>query len=146
MSPSEVIFGRKMRPGAILVAPWINERLQDSAKRFQSIEQKLFQDKQTRQEKFSKQRNVRHHDFRVGDRCWYIDRTKFKVKKYEPDLHQVVKVAGTQITAKSLETGRIVVRNSTFFKQFVEPICPQELKNEQKDDENENRFDDDHII
>ena len=147
MSPYEVIFGRKMRPGAILVAPWIKERPQDSAKRFQSIEQKLFQDKQTRQEKFSKQRNVRPHDFRVGDRCWYVDRTKFKVKNYEPDLHQVVKVAGTQITAKSLETGRIVVRNSTFFKHFVDPISPPELKNEQKyDDENENRCEDEHIV
>ena len=89
---------------------------------------------------------MRHHNFHVGDRCWYLDRTKFKVKNYEADLHKVVKVARTQISAKSLETGTIVIRNSTFFKHFVERICLPELKNEQKDDGNENRFDDDHIV
>ena len=58
------------------------------------------------------------------------------------NLHQLVKIAGNQITAKSLEIGKIVIRNSTFFKHFAEPICLLELKN----NENKSKFDDDPIV
>ena len=56
MSPYEVVFGRKMRPGTISVAPWINKPTQSPAQRFESIEQRLYSSKKERQEKFSEQK------------------------------------------------------------------------------------------
>ena len=51
MSPYEVVFGRKMRPGTISVAPWINKPKQSPAQRFETIEQRLYSSK--------KKKNVR---------------------------------------------------------------------------------------
>ena len=86
MSPYEVVFGRKMRPGTISVAPWINKPKQSPAQRFESIEQRLYSSKKERQEKFSEQANVRHHDFREGDQVWYLENSKMKTKSYENDV------------------------------------------------------------
>ena len=101
--------------------------MQNSAQRFESIEQRLFASKQERQEKFSKQKYVAPHDFRIGDKCWYLNKSQFKTRAYEKDLHQVTKVAGSQITAKSLVTGKIVTRHSTHFKRYIDQISPPKL-------------------
>ena len=66
-SPYEIVFGRKMRPGNIAVAPWINKPTQNPSQRFQTIEQNLYSNKKERQEKFSKQANVIYNDFREND-------------------------------------------------------------------------------
>ena len=61
MSPYEVVFGRKMRPGTISVAPWINKPTQSPAQRFESIEQRLYSSKKERQGKGLKKKSASQH-------------------------------------------------------------------------------------
>ena len=117
-SPYEIVFGTKMSPDKIA----ITTQTQLDQTRFETAASRLFASKKDRQDKFSKEKNVSAHTFRIGDKVWIImDKTK-KRKVYEKDLHQVVKVKGNQITAKSTVSGRITVRHSTFFKHFVPPF------------------------
>jgi len=118
-SPYEVIFGTKMNPGKIAIAPHIN---QQKTTRFETTAERLFTSKKERQEKFSKQKNVKEHNFRIGDVVWTIlDKTK-KKKIYEKDLYVITYIKGSQITAKSKVTGKLVVRHSTHFKTYIPPV------------------------
>ena len=78
MSPYEALFGRKMRPGKIAIAPWISKNPpENEERRFKNIENKLFDSKQSRRLKFETQRNVKEHDFRVGDKVLLLtEKTK----------------------------------------------------------------------
>ena len=63
-SPYEVVFGTKMNPGKIAIAPHVK---QQNTTRFETTAERLFSSKKERQEKFSKKKNVKEHDFRIGD-------------------------------------------------------------------------------
>ena len=138
-SPYEIVFGRKMRPGNIAVAPWINKPTQNPSQRLKTIEEKLYSSKKERQEKFSKQPNVRYHDFREGDQVWYLDKSKIKPKTYNSNIFQVIKVEGSRITAMDLTNGKIIVRHSTHFKRYKQPISPPELKLNTDTDKNDDQ-------
>ena len=73
-SPFEIMFGRKARPGPIAYAPQITElnEYQDATERFESVAQRLYLSKVKRKEHFDQQKNVRPHEFRVGDICWIM--------------------------------------------------------------------------
>ena len=144
MSPYEVLFGRKMRPGKIAIAPWISENPpEDETRRFRNIENKLFDSKESRRLKFETQRNVKEHDFRVGVKVLVMfEKSKLKKKLYEPELFQVTFVRGSQITCCSiLDPNKIITRHSTFLKHFIEPI--QHKQNPEYHDYHEN---DEHAI
>ena len=144
MSPYEVLFGRKMRPGKIAIAPWISENPpEDERRRFRNIENKLFDSKESRRLKFETQRNVKEHDFCVKDKVLVMfEKSKLKKKLYEPELFQVTFVRGSQITCCSiLDPKKIITRHSTFLKHFIEPI--QHKQNPEYHDYHEN---DEHAI
>ena len=97
----------------------------------------MYSSKKERQEKFSEQKNVKHHDFREGDQVWYLDKSKMKAKSYESSLFQVI-----------MADGKIVVRHSTAFKRYKNPISPPNLKlideTETDNKDNETRNENDH--
>ena len=129
MSPYEVLFGRKMRPGKIAIAPWIsNNPPEDEEKRFRNIENQLFDSKQNRKQKYEETRNVKEHDFRVGDQVLVIlEKTKLKKPKYEKGIYQITQIKGTQITAISTENpNHMITRHSEFFKRYIRPLPKQQ--------------------
>jgi hypothetical protein len=135
MSPYEIVFGRKMRPANFQIAPWLNETPRTTT-RFETAAERLYLSKEKRKMLFEQKKNVRPHEFRVGDRVWCIpDKdTKSKSKTYDPDLYQVTFVRGTQVQAQNLKTNRLITRHSSHFKMFVPPF----RKNNSDDDENDN--------
>ena len=145
MSPYEVLFGRKMRPGKIAIAPWMSTNTpQDEEKRFKNIENKLFDSKQDRKQKYEEQRNVKEHDFRVGDQVLvFLERTRLKKPKYEKDVYQITYIKGTQITAIStVNPNRMITRHSEHFKRYLKPLPKQQTPNpEYHEEEN----DDEHV-
>ena len=137
MSPYEVVFGRKMRPANIGFIPEIhtNDNNTNPNERYETVADRLYLSKKARAEKFSKQKFVHPHDFRVGDTTWFLSEKGRKGKHYEPDLYQITHVKGNQITAMNKRTKKIKIRHSTHFKLYVPPL---------KNDTNEaNNFDHD---
>ena len=139
-SPYEVIFGTKMNPGKIAIAPHINQ--QDKT-RFETTAERLFSSKKERQEKFAEQKNVKPHDFRLGDVVWTILEKTKKKKIYEKDLYVITYIRGSQITAKSRFSGKIVVRHSTHFKAYIPPIVEKldAANNSENNADNSDNFD-----
>ena len=126
-SPYEIMFGRKARPGTIAYAPQITEinEYQDATERFESVAQRLYLSKVKRKEHFDKKKNVRPHEFRIGDICWaLIDKNKRRVV-YEKELFQIIEIRGNQITAIGKESKKFLRRHSTHFKLYVPPLNDQ---------------------
>ena len=128
ISPFEATFGLKMRPGNIAIANWIKDR-PNNKQRFESIENRLFDSKIKRQQEFEENKNVKAHQFRVGDKVFVIlEKTKLKRSRYDDHLYQVTDVLGSRITAISLETKRFITRHSTHFKLYIPPLPPSSPK------------------
>ena len=84
--------------------------------------QRLYLSKVERKKRFDQAKNVKPHEFRVGDRVWVILKLDPKSKKrYEKDLYQITQIHHSQITAVSLETSKVICRHSNHFKLFIPP-------------------------
>ena len=129
ISPFEATFGLKMRLGNIAIAYWIKDRPNDK-QRFESIENRLFDSKIKRKQKFEENKNVKANQFRVGDKVFVIlEKTKLKQSRYDDYLFQVTDVRGSRITIINLETKRLITCHSTHFKLYVSPLPPSTFSN-----------------
>ena len=123
-APYDVVFKQKMNIGVVSTVPQIftKESHDKERKEMETIAERLYLSKVERKKRFDQAKNVKPHEFRVGDRVWVILKLDPKTKKrYEKDLYQITQIHHSQITAVSLETNKVVCRHSNHFKLFIPP-------------------------
>ena len=121
-SPYEIVFKKKMNAGVVSSVPEIFDEMDSARKMELSVSEKLYLSKLERKKRFEQGHNVKPHQLRVGDKVWVLLKMDSKTKKrYEKDLHQIVSINYSKITAVNLNNNKSITRHANHFKLFIQP-------------------------